>query len=828
MSMYSLAEIAAAIGVDGVNSDRKIDVLLTDSRSLSFPAQTLFFALVTEKGNGHNYVYDLLAKGVRSFVVSQPIEEGWLKDYPDAIFIRVGDTLKALHQVATWKRNQLHIPVIGITGSNGKTILKELLYQLLSSEYRVGRSPKSYNSSIGVPLSLWSIDDRDELAIIEAGISRPMEMTALEQMIQPDWGILTHLGEAHQENFDSIKCKLKEKLKLFERCDKIFAPYDDPLIREELEASSLVGKTLFWSKVDKDVPLFISSVKYHSHFTEVSMMLKGQDMVVELPFLDEGTLQCCYLAILVLSELDHDLSIDVGLYKKLTPISMRLEVVEGMDNTLLINDTYSSDYDSLRIALDFMNRRNSDDDPTALILSDMLESSRNPEELYVRVAELVNQYLIDKIILVGPKLDHFQSLFHANEVLSYMDEAELTEHILLPKLKDHIILLKGARVAKFENIIERLKQRTHQTILNVNLSRLTHNLNQHKAFLPKGTKVICMIKADGYGLGAYEVAKTLQRNEVDYLAVAVVDEGIHLRERGIHTPIIVMNPEISSFEQLIKHELQPEIYSLSLLKSFVNKARDMNSHALPIHLKWDTGMHRLGMKASDIPELLELLKNEDTVRVASIFTHLAAADDPNEDEFTWGQLHQLDYIHGKLAEGLGYSFLKHALNTAGILRFSNYSSDMARIGIGLYGFSPIANEDYGLEPVAELKTVILQIQDVPAGDTVGYGRHGKVDRPSRIGIIPIGYADGISRLLGNGHAHFKLADGSLAPTIGNICMDTIMIDITDAPSVEEGSSVTIFGFDLSLIHLSDASSTIPYETLARLSNRIVRRYYSES
>lgn len=828
MSKFSLQDIASAMGDGQVKKDQEIEILLTDSRTLSFPNRTLFFALVTEKGDGHRYIEDLLEKGVRAFVISQPIHQNWSEKYPDATFIRVENTLEALHRLAAWRRVKMSIPVIGITGSNGKTTLKELLYQLLQDHYRVGRSPKSYNSSIGVPLSIWSIENSDQLAIIEAGISKMNEMEVLERIIKPNWGVLTHIGEAHQENFSDLRSKLKEKLKLFKHCEKIFAPYDNPLIREEIELSEFDGKCYYWSKENPEADLFVESIDYHAHYSEVKLILKGEKMKVDFPFLDEGSLQCSFLAMLVLSELRPDLAHNPMLYQHLAPISMRLEVVEGQANTLIINDTYSSDYDSLKIALDFMNRRNSEKHPSALILSDMKESSRLPDQLYTRVADLVNLYQLDQVFLVGSELQRFKSLFSADEVYCFSHSDELNEQLLLSKLRGHIILLKGARVAKFESIVELLRLQTHQTILNVNLSRLSHNLNQHRAMLPKGTKAICMIKADGYGLGAYEVAKTLQRNGVDYLAVAVVDEGKELRKKGIHTPIIVMNPEISAFQQLIKHDLQPEIYSISLLKSFVDKAREMKCHALPIHLKWDTGMHRLGMQLSDIPELLTILQNETSVKVASIFTHLAAADDPSEDEFTWGQLHKLDMIYEKLSKGLGYPFYKHALNTAGILRFSQYSSDMARIGIGLYGFSPIAHQDYGLEPVAELKTIILQIQEIEAGETVGYSRKGVVDRPSRIGIIPIGYADGISRLLGNGRAHFRVADGTLVPTIGNICMDTTMIDLTDAPSIDEGSSVTIFGFDLPLSELSEASNTITYEVLSRLSNRIVRNYYSES
>lgn len=827
MGKMSISEIASILGIKNIEADIDITILLTDSRSLSFPRQSLFFALVTSKGDGHLYIDELLQKGVRAFVISKAIKASWQMHYSDAVFIRVDDTAEALCKVASEKRKKLNIPVIAVTGSNGKTTFKELLYQLLSPYRKVGRSPKSYNSSIGVPLSIWGIEPDDSLAIIEAGISQPGEMKRLESVIRPDWGVFTHLGEAHQENFESLSEKAREKLTLFSGCKKLFAPYDDTLLRTEIARAGLNDRTIYWSKENQKADLYVSSVDYYSDDAHISLTLKGSRMEINLPFLDEGSIQCSYLALLVMSEIMPSKAYDPDIYASLTPISMRLEVVEGQRGALLINDTYSSDYDSLKMALDFMKRRNTDHQPTALILSDMKESSKDPNSLYTRVAELVNLYRPDKLILVGEELKGYLGLFDAPKIMTSDHTDELTETMLLNELEGHIVLLKGARVAKFEKIVERMRRQTHQTILNVNLTRLAHNLNQLRSFLPPTTKTICMIKADGYGLGAFEVAKTLQRNNVDYLAVAVVDEGIELRERGIHTPIIVMNPEVSTFHQLIKFELQPEIYSLSLLRQFVAKSKELKCNAIPIHLKFDTGMHRLGMDEGDISELLDILHNEKSVKVASIFTHLAAADDPSEDEYTRKQMNALDQIFTCLERGLGYSIMKHALNTAGILRFSDYFSDPVRIGIGLYGVSPILNRDFGLEPVAELRTIILQIREIGAGETVGYGRKGHVNRPSRIGVIPIGYADGLSRLLGNGRAHFRVADGTLVPTIGNICMDISMIDLTDAPSVEEGSSVVLFGPDLPLENIAQAGDTIPYEILARLSNRIVRRYFSE-
>lgn len=803
-------------------ADRQIEILLTDSRSLTFPQSTLFFALITERGDGHKYIKGLYERGVRAFVVSKLPEE----HYPEATFIKVPDTLQALQQVAKWRRAQLQMPIVAITGSNGKTTLKELLYQLLAPHHSVGRSPRSYNSQIGVPLSLWRLEEGQEIALIEAGISLPGEMARLREMITPNIGVITNIGEAHQEHFDSLEQKTREKLTLFADCQTIIAPYDQPLIRETLAQMGLAHKTHFWSYTDEQADLYVAGIQYHHAGVTLSIQLAGEERQVTLPFLDQGTISDALAALLLLHITFPTLTQDLSPFARLQPIRMRLEVLQGKYHTLLINDSYNSDYDSLQMALDFMQRRNTDHQPSALVLSDMEDSTHNPSELYRRVANLVGQFEIEQLHLVGREIKQHLEQFDPS-ARWYPDWSTLDKDLTFKELSHHIILLKGSRSAQFDRVIENWKEQTHQTILSINLNRLTNNYHTLRQQLPKGMQTICMIKANAYGAGSYEVARTLERAGTEYLAVAVVDEGKELREQGIQLPILVMNPELSSFRHLIWYHLEPEIYSLEMLRAFEEVAEIYGDGILPIHLKWNTGMNRLGITLREIGEVVDLLRHSTSVRVASIFTHLAVADDPNGDNFTRQQLDSLDTAHMLLQEELGYPIKKHALNTAGAIRFAHYPSDYVRLGIGLYGISPLEDSPIALDPIASLTTHILQIQELEPGETIGYGRRGVVNRHSRIAIIPIGYADGLLRQLGNGHISFRLSDGTMVPTIGNICMDTLMLDVTDAESAEVGTEVTIFGDNLPITRIADACGTIPYEVLSRLSFRITRQYFTE-
>ncbi|MDO4770862.1 bifunctional UDP-N-acetylmuramoyl-tripeptide:D-alanyl-D-alanine ligase/alanine racemase [Porphyromonas sp.] len=824
MTAYPLSTIATILGSAFAHKeDPMIDILLTDSRSLTYPERTLFFAIVTHKGNGHDYIETLYRQGVRSFVISQ----GKYGDScPEAFFIRVPSALEALQKIAKTHRSSLTIPVVGITGSNGKTTLKEILYQLLHHRIRVGRSPKSYNSSIGVPLSLWSIEQTDEIALIEAGISKPDEMKVLEGMITPNIGIITNIGEAHQENFVSLQQKCIEKLHLFAHSDTIICSADDTVIQEGLKTLRLSEKVFAWSMTNKSAPVFVHGVERGKEETLLKLSILGQERKYKVPYTDEGSIHDVLLAITFLAKVYPNILEEAEAFSHLEPISMRLEVIEGNGDMMLINDTYNSDFDSFRIALDYMTRRNTEGKTMVLMVSDIYESGTHPSVLYQRMADLVSRHHISEVYAIGEELARYASLFKV-PTTCYRTTDDLISALRHTQLEGKVILLKGARSARFEKIVQTLERHTHQTILDVNLSNIIHNFNYYKNLLPHGTRIVCMVKAFGYGTGSYEIARTLMEQRCDYLAVAVVDEGKALRDKGIDMPIIVMNPERSAFARMIEYRLQPEIYSLQLLKDFIKVADNIGEHHYPIHLKWDTGMHRMGLRMEMVDQLLELLRDTSAVRVASVFTHLAVADDQSEDIFTLGQLNKIKEISAQLSAKVPYPFYTHALNTAGITRFADHAMDMVRLGIGLYGISPLGESAEGLRPVAGLRTIILQVQEVPAGETIGYGRRGKVSRPSRIAIIPIGYADGIDRRLGNGNLTMRTADGTLVPTIGNICMDTLMLDVTDAPMAVEGSEITVFDETLPVERLSDAIGTIPYEILSRLSPRVARRYFNE-
>ncbi len=801
-----------------------ITSLLTDSRTLADPTGVLFVALVTDKDDGHRYIANLYDRGVRYYLVSR--EDLPRIECPEATFLIVEDTLRALQDLAGYHRRTLRYPVVGITGSNGKTTFKELAYQLLRTHHTVGRSPRSYNSSIGVPLSLWSLTPDMELALIEAGISMPGDMDLLEPMIKPQIGVLTHMGEAHQEHFGSMEQKLDEKLKLFRGSDCLIVDKDSALIKAGIARVGLGCRIIGWSKSDQSAELFIRDLIHEPSHTTIDCLIGGVPHLYRVPLLDEGSLQDLFLVLVLLHEVAADVLEDWGAFEKLYPVDMRLEVLEGVSDMLLINDTYSADYDSLRIALSYMERRNLDHRPRSVVLSAFRESTNAPATLYRRIGEMLSLHKPDNIIAIGSEvLPHLSALGEGVRYFASVEEFLAwgpAEH-----LAGHIVLLKGARVAHFERITNALLRRVHQTILDVNLSRLAYNLNLYRGRLPKGMKVTCMIKAFGYGVGSYEIAKVLEGQKVDYLAVAVADEGKELREQGINVPIIIMNPEPCAYRQMIRYRLEPNLYSRTILESFIQTAESLHEQDYPIHLKWDTGMHRLGFELHEVPSVLRMLKETRTVRVASIFTHLSVADDPTEDEYTRAQLELMDRIDAEMRSGLSYYFLKHALNTAGAIRFPDYKSDMIRLGVGLYGLSPLESDPLGLQPVASLRTLLLQTRELPAGATVGYGRKGRLNRPSRIGVIPIGYADGLPRSLGNGAVSFRTEDGTLVPTLGNICMDTTMLDLTDAPLATEGSTITIFDDTLPITRMADASRTIHYEVLARLSMRISRHYFSE-
>ena len=829
---YTIEEITEMIGARRVgDTPRVIDWLLTDSRSLSFPEATLFFALATKRNDGARYIPELYLRGVRNFVLSEEAlcqmeQEGAFGGIqPDANYLVVSHPLKALQKLAERHRSRFQIPVIGITGSNGKTVVKEWLNQLLGPDRQTVRSPRSYNSQIGVPLSVWRMDGQAELAIFEAGISEPGEMKELESIIKPTIGILTNIGGAHQENFFSLQDKCMEKLTLFKDCDVVIYNGDDEFISDCVSRSLLSAREIAWSRKDMERPLFISKVEKGEDCTRINYRYLDMDNSYVLPFIDDASIEnslhclaaCLYLMLpaeRIAERMAH-----------LEPVGMRLEVKEGKNGCLLINDSYNSDLVSLDIALDFLYRRSlSNNLKRTLILSDILESGQNAPMLYREVEELLESRHVERIIGVGKELCEHADRFGIEKAF-FPD----TEALLLAlqkgalRLENEIVLIKGARRFGFETLAEVLEKKVHETILEVNLGAMVENLNHYRSMLRPGVKMTCMVKASAYGAGSYEIAKTLQEHRVDYLAVAVADEGSELRKAGIATNILIMNPEMTAFKTMFDYHLEPEVYSFHLLDALVREAEKQGITNYPIHIKIDTGMHRLGFLPDEIPALVERLKAQDAVIVRSVFSHLVGSDSAQFDDFTRRQISVFESASGQLQAAFSHKILRHICNSAGIERFPEAQFDMVRLGIGLYGINPTDNAV--MHNVSSLYTTILQIHDVPQADTVGYSRKGVLIRPSRIAALPIGYADGLNRHLGNGHA-FCLVNGQRAPYVGNICMDVCMIDVTGI-DCKEGDRVEIFGDHLPVTVLSDALDTIPYEVLTSISTRVKRVYYQD-
>lgn len=819
---YSLEKIASLIGAHCFGEgEAQIDWILNDSRSLAFPESTLFFALRSQRNDGHKYIPDLYRRGVRNFVVAN-LPENYEQKYSDAHFLRVVSPLKALQRLAERHREEYDLPVVGVTGSNGKTVVKEWLYQLLSGSRNVTRSPRSYNSQVGVPLSVWLLNSRSEVGVFEAGISQPGEMSALRAIIQPTIGVMTNLGPAHQENFSSLQEKCLEKLSLFKDCQVVVYEADDPVVSECVDQSMLKGDHLAWSRRDPNSPLFIRDVRKEETFTTVNYTYLGTDGSYTLPFVDEASIQNSIHCLAVCLYLRLPAADIAARMSRLEPVAMRLEVKQGVRGCTLINDSYNSDINSLDIALDFMNRRPESRRRT-LILSDILQSGMPVEELYAKVAEMVNRRKVDRIIGVGPDIMAQSQRFHMDKMFFVSSEA-LLQSGMLDKLSNEVILLKGSRKFNFEAISEHLSLKVHETTLEVNLEAIVRNLNYYRSFMKPETKMVCMVKASAYGAGSVEIAKTLQDHRVDYLAVAVADEGADLRKAGITGNIIIMNPEMSTFNMLFQYDLEPEVYSFALLEALIKAAEKEGITNFPVHLKLDTGMHRLGFDPEhDLPALIDRLQHQTALLPRSVFSHFVGSDSPDFDAFSAHQFESFDKASRQLQEAFPYKILRHICNSAGIERFPERHLDMVRLGLGLYGIDPIDNRV--LNNVTTLKTTILQIHEVSPEDTVGYSRRGHLTRKSRIAAIPIGYADGLDRHLGCGHC-YCLVNGQKAPYVGNICMDVCMIDVTDI-DCKEGDTVEIFGDHLPVTVLSDVLGTIPYEVLTSVSERVKRVYFQE-
>lgn len=816
----NIEEIASIMGATRVGTTpAHVDWILTDSRSLCFPEETLFFALKTKRNDGHKYIYDLYTRGVRNFVVSDLPEKA--SEYKDANFLVLDRPLKGLQKLATHHREQFQVPVVGITGSNGKTIVKEWLYQLLSPERVITRSPRSYNSQIGVPLSIWLMNEHTELGIFEAGISEMGEMEALKPIIQPTIGILTNIGGAHQENFSSVVDKCMEKLLLFKDCDVVIYDGDNEVISSCVTKSLFTAREIAWSRKDNERPLFIEKIVKEETHTTIYYRYIGLPSSYTIPFIDdasiENSIHCLAVALYMMLPPEQIAERMV----KLEPVAMRLEVKEGKNGCTLINDSYNSDLASLDIALDFMQRRSEDKmRKRTLILSDILETGQTSKLLYRQVADLIHSRGVDKLIGVGEDIASSSSRFELEKYF-FRSTTELLNSGLLNQLHDEIVLIKGSRTFQFDKITDLLELKVHETTLEINLNALVDNLNYYRNKLKPDTKIVCMVKASAYGAGSYEIAKTLEDQRVNYLAVAVADEGSELRKAGITSSIIIMNPEQTAFKTLFDYKLEPEVYSFHLLEELIKAAEREGITNFPIHIKIDTGMHRLGFAPAEIPRLVERLHKQTSVIPRSVFSHLVGSDTERLDTFTRRQIEVFEAAAAQLQEGFSFKIIRHICNTAGIQRYPGAQFEMVRLGIGLYGVDPFTNEM--LHNISTLRSTILQIHDVPKEETVGYGRKGILERDSRIAAVPIGYADGLNRHLGNGRG-YCLVNGKKAPYVGNICMDVCMIDVTNI-DCREGDKVIIFGDDLPVTVLSDLLDTIPYEVLTSVSNRVKRVYF---
>lgn len=822
--MYTIEKITTLIGARRVGeSEAQIGWLLTDSRSLCFPEATLFFALSSARNDGHRYVGDLYRRGVRNFVVSHLPQS--INDYPDANFLVVMSPLEALQRLAERHRDEFDIPVVGLTGSNGKTMVKEWLYQLLSPSMVVTRSPRSYNSQIGVPLSVWLLDTQSEVALFEAGISQPGEMAALRDIIQPTIGVFTSLGDAHQENFRSLEEKCMEKLQLMLHAATVVYDTDDQVVGRCLRKSGYAGEKLGWSLTDPRAAFFVERQESDANGVTVTYRFRDAAGSYHLPFIDEASVKCSYACAVVALHLGIDAEQLDERMRLLEPVAMRLEVKEGQRGCTLINDSYNSDVNALDIALDFMARRpDSKGRRHTLILSDICQSGDNPEALYHKVSELAVKRGVDKLIGVGQTISSQAAAIEVKEKYFFNDVTQLIGSKVFASLHDEVILIKGARPFGFDQLTELLEQKVHETILEVNLGAVVENLNYYRSFLKPTTKMVCMVKADAYGAGAVEVAKTLQDHRVDYLAVAVADEGVTLRKAGITSNIIIMNPEMTAFKTMFDYDLEPEVYNFRLLEALVKAAEKQGITGWPIHVKLDTGMHRLGFDPEkDIDSLVHRLKHQTALIPRSVFSHFVGADSDDFDKFSAKQFECFERGSKALQAAFDHKILRHIDNSAGILHFPERQLDMCRLGIGLYGID--SRDNHILHTVSTLKTTILQLREVKKEDTVGYSRKGTLQRDSRIAAIPIGYADGLNRHLGNGHC-YCLVNGKKAPYVGNICMDVAMIDVTDIPC-QEGDMVEIFGEQLPVTVLSDALDTIPYEVLTGLSSRVKKIYYQD-
>ena len=811
----TLKNIIPVIGAKWVGEFDAADIshISIDSRSLQNGPETLFFALSGPNNDAHNYIGELIDTGVVNFVVSYIPDE--VKN--QANFLVVPNALAALQQFATWYRNHFKFPIIGITGSNGKTIVKEWLNFLLSPDYNIIRSPKSYNSQVGVPLSVISINEKHNLGIFEAGISTVSEMEKLEPIIAPTIGILTNIGSAHDEGFGNIAQKIKEKLKLFQNSELLI--YNT---NKTIEAFIPSGTRRFsWSFKEEKADVFLER-RPADDKTFFLVTWNERAFEVEIPFRDEASVENAIHCLMVLLHLGYENDVIKSRLSMLYPVEMRLKVKNGIQNSTVIDDSYSSDFQSLKIALDFLETQKQHKKKT-LILSDIFQSGLTNEELYSRVSQLVIAHKINRVIGIGETISAFRNKFvncvtfsTTNEFLAAFDTLAFG---------NETILVKGARQFRFEKIVSLLEEKTHETVLEINLNAISHNLNFFRSKLDPETKMMVMVKAFGYGNGGIEIARLLEHHKVDYLGVAFADEGIALKTQGITLPIMVMNPESTSFASIIQYGLEPEIYSLKGLDAFLKIAREKKLEHYPVHIKLDTGMHRLGFEETQLPELIAILKQNKSIAVKSILSHMATSDDLQHHSFALGQIALFETMSSRMMAALEINPVRHMLNTSGISNYTEAQFNMVRLGIGLYGISNDPSEQKYLENVGTLKSIISQIRTIPTGDSVGYGRRFIAEHETRIATIPIGYADGISRHWGKG-VGFVNVNGKKAPITGSVCMDMLMVDVTGI-TCKEGDAVIIFGENPSVILMAETLQTIPYEILTSISQRVKRVFYRE-
>lgn len=825
---YNIEQIAQLVHgkISGFIPDQtEVKNLLIDSRKLANPENSIFFAIKGERNDGHLFIKELYEKGLRLFVVADL--PSYIASLPEACFVQVNNTLTALQELTAAYRKQFNIPVIAITGSNGKTIVKEWLFQLLREDKNIVRSPKSFNSQVGVPLSVWQLDNEHNLGIFEAGISQAGEMGYLEKIIQPNIGLITNIGHAHDENFGSQREKLDEKLRLFYHVNTLVYCRDYQLVHEEIQKNPHFSelKTFTWSRKTK-ADLLVGRIKKSNTESEIQAVYLNHFIQLVIPFTDEASIENAIHCWAMLLYLGVSHSVIAERMKFLSPVAMRLELKEGVNNCSIINDSYNSDLGSLSIALDFLNQQKQHPTKT-LILSDILQSGKNEEQLYADVAELIHKKGIARLIGIGDGITRQADKFKIEKTF-YTSTEQFIKSYHLAQFKDETILLKGARTFGFEAISKLLQQKAHETVLEINLNAMVHNLNYFRLKIKTETKVMAMVKAFSYGSGSFEIANLLQFHRVDYLAVAYADEGIELRKAGITMPIMVMNPEEQSYDAMLLYQLEPEIYSFRVLNLFEESIKRNEQHRhqpVKVHLKLDTGMHRLGFEEDDINELIVRIKNNKQLQICSIFSHLAASDEPEHDDFTWQQIKKFNALSDAIKAHFNYPILKHILNSAGISRFPDAQFDMVRLGIGLYGIGSNDTEQLQLQHVSTLKTSISQIKNIPANETIGYSRKGVAVKDMQIATVPIGYADGLSRKLSNGKGKM-IINGSEAPIVGNVCMDMCMIDITNIQA-NENDEVIVFGEANPITELAKAVETIPYEILTNVSRRVKRVYFQE-